>query len=193
MQQILETDQNESAERKLKPVVFSRGSYGNYYADDEWRQRLLLKAITITDKPDEWRKMIGVKTMAELYRTLDKLSMRKSYHKALSEEGIDFPFIIRGIKESCSSEKEDIKLKAYQTLLKSLGMDKYDDVSAEGGQNWEELLQAATEKEQENKTIIEKEKIIDIDAAYDVEQPHIPEFIVQKQAEEKVVGRTLYE
>jgi len=47
---------------------------------------LLLKALKVTQDPTELKKMIGVKTVAEVYRTLDKLSLRKEYHKALAEK-----------------------------------------------------------------------------------------------------------
>lgn len=190
--QTIETSNEKTpeSENKLKPVVFAKGSYGNYYADDEWRQKLLLKAITVTDDPNLWRKMIGVKTMAELHRTLDKLSIRKEYHEALSRSGINFDFIVGGIKESCFAEKEDTRLKAYQTLLKSLGMDKYEETTADSGRNWEEILSAASNKENAIEAPINTIKEI---TEYEVEQPKIPEFIQKKQQEEAEIGRQLYE
>lgn len=188
----IEDQKNEQEEpkNKLKPVVFAKGSYGNYYADDEWRQKLLLKAITVSDNPTIWKQMIGVKTMAELYRTLDKLSIRKEYHKALSNNGIDFDFIVSGIKNSCFAEKEDIRLKAYQTLLKSLGMEKYEEAAADSGKNWEEILSAASDKE--NAIEASSDIIKEVDE-YAVTQPEIPEFLKIKQKEEREIGRQLYE
>lgn len=188
--QTIETTEN-AEEKKLKPVVFAKGSYGNYYADDEWRQKLLLKAITVTDNPNMWKQMIGVKTMAEVARTLDKLSLRKEYHQALNKNGISFDFIVEGIKNSCFSEKDDIKLKAYQTLLKSLGMDKYEEADGSGGRNWEEILSAASDKENAiEASSMDPVKVI---GEYAVSQPEIPEFIRVKQEEEKEIGRSLYE
>ena len=188
--QTIKTSENED-EKKLKPVVFTKGSYGNYHADDEWRQKLLLKAITVSDNPNVWKQMIGVKTMAEVHRTLDKLSIRKEYHQALNKGGITFDFIVGGIKDSCFSEKDDIRLKAYQTLLKSLGMDKYEEAEAGSGRNWEEILSAASDKENAIEATASGDQRLIGD--YVVEQPIIPEFIKVKQAEEKEIGRQLYE
>lgn len=197
----MQTTEN-SKEKKLKPVVFAKGSYSNYYADDDWRQKLLLKAITVSDNPNVWKQMIGVKTMAEVQRTLDKLSLRKEYHQALTRSGISFDFIVEGLKNSCFAMKEDVRLKAYQTLLKSLGMDKYEETDGGGGRNWEEILSEASDKENaieisstgQFKEIGEAvPKPIEEIGEYEVEQPEIPDFIKEKQKEEKEIGKSLYE
>ena len=66
-------------EKKYKPVTFVKGEIG-YYRDNKLQQNLLLKAMQITDNPKELRKAIGVKAVADVVRTLDKLTIRKEYH-----------------------------------------------------------------------------------------------------------------
>jgi len=74
--------------KKLKPVTFIKGEY-NYSRQNDLQQKLLLKAMQVTSDPNELKKMAGLKTVADVYRTLDKLAMRKEYHEALSRQGID--------------------------------------------------------------------------------------------------------
>jgi len=175
--------------KKLKPVTFIKGEYRQYYAPNDFRQKLLLKAMTITDNPKEWRKMIGAKSMADVYRTLDKLALRKEYHEALLRLGIDFDYIVTGIKNIGETGKSDgVKLKAFETLLKSVGMDKYEDVK-ESAKDWEELIKEVEESKQLNpgdETAV-KEK------GYEVVEPKIPEEAQKKINEEKEIGQSLYE
>lgn len=102
---------------------------------------LLLKALKVTQDPKELKRMIGVRKVADVYRTLDKLSLRKEYHKALEDKGLTFDYIVQGIKDVATGKftKDDVKLKAFLALLKSLGMDKYEE-STTGGGSWEDLL-----------------------------------------------------
>lgn len=176
-------------EIKLKPVTFEKGQYINYYRQNDLQQKKLLKAIVVSDDPKQWRRMIGVKTMAEVYRTLDKLAIRKEYHEALSRQGIDFDIIIAGIKDiSMNAEKDDTRLKGYQTLLKSLGVDRYEDVK-EGSKDWEKLILEAAD---ENRALPEGDRKV-INTEYEVVQPEIPEDIKEIRKIDKELAKDLYE
>ena len=133
--------------KKLKPVVFIKGYY-NYHQNNELQQNILLKALQITSNPQELKQMIGVKTVAEVYRTLDKLSIRKEYHQALMRQGLDLDTIVSGIKaEGVSSKNSGVRLKAWTTLLKSVGLDEYKEADSESSKTWEDTLREIVEKE----------------------------------------------
>ena len=123
-------------------------------AQNTAQQLFLLKALQITKDPNELRKMIGVKTVAEVYRTLDKLAMRKEYHAALIRSGISLDFIVGGIKEiAVGGFKDSDKLNALKTLLTSLGMDKYEDDGGQTRGSWEEILLEKLEEEKKSKLL----------------------------------------
>ena len=135
---------------KLKPVTIINARYSRY-GQNTAQQIFLLKALSVTQDPEELRKMIGVKKVADVFRTLDKLALRKEFHTALAKQGIDFNYIVRGLKvEAESADKSADRIKVYQTLLKSLGMDKYDDAS-EGGGAWEETVMGKIKDTQRTK------------------------------------------
>lgn len=118
-----------------KPIIVS-SRQGSRSGANDLAQRILLKALSegVTDT-NELRKMAGLKSAADVYRTFDKMAMRREYHAALAECGIDFKYLVSGLKKICdNSESEKIKLKALEILLKSLGLDKYDKVE-EGGRS----------------------------------------------------------
>ena len=124
----------------MKPVIFLDG-LSEDHRDNTYAQSLLLKAISggVTD-PKELMKMSGIKTAAGVFRTLDKLAIRKEYHTALQNAGIDLDYVVRGIKNVCENAfKDSTKLDALKVLLKSIGLDKYD-VEDTSGKNWEELV-----------------------------------------------------
>jgi len=135
--------------------------------------------------------MIGVKHVADVFRTLDKMSMRKEYHTALAKQWLTFDYIVSGIKKIAdgSMVKDDVKLKAYTTLLKSLGMDKYEE-SSSGGWSWEDLLIDKSEKKIDE---IEGPKQDTVDADYEVVKPEMPERLKKKKEEETADAHRLYE
>jgi len=179
-------------EQKLKPVTFIKGGYGdNYYSANLAKQNLLLKAMAISSDPKDWKMAIGAKHMAEVYRTLDKLSIRKEYHQALVRQGISLDFIIGGVKKIAENAKDKTALAAFQTLLKSVGMDKYEDVKAET-RGWEDLILDANKKADEDETKgIEKSKVIE-SSDYTVVEPKMPQEILDKQAAEQELADGLY-
>jgi hypothetical protein len=177
--------------KNLKPVTFVNGPYSGGRArttQNTTQQILLLKAMTVTQDPKKLRQMIGVRTVADVFRTLDKMAMRKEYHKALSKLGIDFEYIIKGIKDVCeTAEKDDVRLKGYTTLLKSLGLDDYKEEGATDATGWEDILMKEMETRGTN-------KIIDsIPADYEVVTPKIPDSVKKQRALESAEGKSLYE
>ena len=172
---------------RLKPVMykskFSRANHNNT------QQMFLLKALKITQDPKKLREMMGVKTVAEVYRTLDKLAMRKEYHSALSDAGISFDYIVGGIKGIADEGfKDSDKLNAFKTLLKSVGMDDYKESATAATGTWEEAL---LEKiEEEKKTGV---KQLAAPPVYEVKQPVIPDSAKKKQDEEEEMTSSIYD
>jgi hypothetical protein len=127
--------------------------------------------------------------VAEVYRTLDKLAMRKEYHEALNRCGISFDYITKGIKGIADSgEKDADRLKAFQTLLKSVGMEKYDieTVGTEG--TWEEALLKKIEEEKADGGYIDSGL-----EPYKVIEPETPESEKIKQEDEAIVTGSIYD
>ena len=176
--------------KNLKPVTFIEGNY-NYYSQDDFRQRVLLKAMSVSDDPKVWMKMANLKKMADVYRTLDKLAIRKEYHEALVRTGFDLDKIVDGIKDIAENSSSDsTKLKGYQTILKSLGLDRYEKED-DKGKSWEETIIEYMEKEKQKKLDGVEEKSVDVD--YKVVIPDAPIAEKKKRADEEEVGRSLYE
>jgi hypothetical protein len=152
---------------------------------------LLLKAMKTTQDPKKLAQMSGIRTVAEVFRTLDKMAMRREFHRAFERLEIDFDFILKGIKEECTgASKASDRLKAYQILLRSLGMDSYKEKVTEGGGGWEEALQKISTKEngqeQLSLPVAEQEE-------YEVERPEIPDSVKQKRDLENKEGKGLYD
>lgn len=174
---------------RLKPVVFVKGRY-NFNREDKFKQNLLLKALQITTDPQKLKQMIGVKSVAEVFRTLDKLAIRKEYHQALFEHGLDLSTIVGGIKEIVQEgASEAIKLKGYQTLLKSLGLDRYDEDKDSSGQSWEDLIVKMSEAELLDKVETKELPVAD----YEVVIPETPKEEAEKRKKEEEIGKSLYE
>jgi len=172
-------------EKKLKPVVFVQGNYA-YNKQNTAQQVMLLNALKITQDPKKLKELIGVRTVAEVYRTLDKIAMRKEYHSALASKGLTFEYIVKNIKEVIdSADKDSDRLKGLSMILKSIGLDKYDE-SAIGGGSWEDALLEIKNKRIEEDNIREVKE-------YDVVAPEMPENVrIAKEIENKET-KGLYE
>lgn len=145
---------------------------------------MLVNALKLTKDPKKLKELIGVKTVAEVYRTLDKLAMRKEYHAALSRSGMSFDYVVENLKNLIDNGfKDSDKIKALGMLMKSIGMDKYEDQSIAGG-NWEDVILKEAAKEEEGVKIGEK---------YEVSIPKTPDALLKIKAKEKEVGKSLYE
>jgi len=172
-------------EKKLRPVIFEKGKYV-FHRQNAFQQNLLLKAMQVTTDPKELKKMTGIRTIAEVYRTLDKLAIRKEYHEALARQGLDLDFIVGGIKKLCvESSSDNVRLSGHKTLLKSLGLDEYKENAGDSGKSWEEAVREAAQEE------------VDIEAKeveeYEVIEPTIPEDEKEKRRLEQESGKNLYD
>lgn len=169
----------------LKPVVFVQGKYA-YNANNTTQQIMLLNALKITQDPKKLREIIGVKTVADVYRTLDKIAMRKEYHASLARKGITFDYIVDNVKNVIdSAEKDSDKLNGLKMLMASVGLDKYEESAINGG-SWEDaLLKINAETEAKG----EKPKIVE----YHVEEPKMPEHIRLAKEKANNEAKGLYE
>lgn len=168
--------------KKLKPITFIPGKYP-YYGEEKAKSLFLLNALRITQDPKKLRELIGVRTVAEVYRTLDKIVMRKEYHSALAEAGISFNYIVQKIKhEADTAEESKDRLAAIKTLLKSIGLDQYKESSIGGG-SWEDAL-----PQNENNSAPVKEV-----EDYEVVAPLIPDSVKKKQEQEKEDAKGMYD
>jgi len=156
-------------QKSLKPVIFVQGKYA-YNAQNTTQQIMLLNALKVTQDPKKLKELIGVKTVAEVYRTLDKISMRKEYHSALAKNGISFDYVVSGIKNEIeNADKASDRLAGLNMILKSLGMDKYEETTLGGG-SWEDaLLKINNDAEAKGEVIPVKE--------YSVIEPAMPEHL----------------
>lgn len=174
-------------DKKLKPVTFISGKYNHNYQNTT-QQIMLLKALKVTQDPKKLRELIGVKTVADVYRTLDKLAMRKEYHAALARSGISFDYIVGNLKNMADNGfKDSDKLKALQILLRSIGMDKYEEQGIQGG-GWEDALLKSNEEDEE-----EEETDVLPGGEYKVNIPQMPESLKKVKEKEKEIGKGLYE
>jgi hypothetical protein len=166
----------------LKPVIFESGY--SYHRNNKFQQNLLLKALAVTSDPKELRKMAGLKSVADVYRTLDKMSLRKEYHEALARQGISLDKIISGIRDIAEgSHSDSVRLKGYQTLLRSVGLDRYDEIE-DVGKGWEDILI----KQSQEKTALPQP-----DEDYKVIPPPMPEEERKRIESEKIEGKGLYD
>jgi hypothetical protein len=174
--------------KKLKPVVFVQGRYA-YNRQNTVQQMMLLKALRITQDPKKLRELMGVKTVAEVHRTLDKIAMRKDYHEALAENGITFDYIVSSIKDEIDgAEKSSDRLAGLKMLLQSVGMDKYAE-TAIGGGGWEDIIEKITKEDQEK---TENEKLAKV-VEYKVIEPEIPESVKKAKKQALVESSNLYD
>ncbi len=177
---------------KLKPVIFVQGQT-RFYAPNTYAQNILLRAMSdgITN-PNELRKMAGLKSAADVYRTLDKMAIRKEYHEALQRNGISLDYIVQGLQNIADNGNTDmVKLTSLNILLKSLGLEKYEKME-DSGKSWEDAVLTAVVKEEQSKlsdgkNIIEGETI-----EYEVNRPEMPESEKQQREDEAKMAKMLY-
>lgn len=193
--------ENENKEEpKLKPVTYTTA----YYTKGEQntaQQAALLEAMQKTDDPQKLKTMVGLRSVAEVYRTLDKMSMRREYHEALARAGVSFDFIVGGLKTVAETGYKDAdKVNALKVLLKSLGMEKYDVSDTPSGSTWEEMIMRNVGKSEAKQlpegtieigdAVVEEPE--DIFGDYEVVQPEAPDFIKRMEEKEDDMSSTLY-
>lgn len=173
--------------KKLKPIIYTSNTYAIGSAQHS-QQVILLKALQVTTDPKKLRQMMGVRTVAEVYRTLDKLAMRKEYHAALERSGISFDYITNGLKNIADTGfKDSDKLNALKVLLKSLGMEKYEASDQGSSGTWEEELLKTLEQKKEVKALSAP------DTEYDVKVPEMPEAMKKMRQKEAEITKGIYE
>lgn len=173
-------------QKKLKPIVTNNGKY-RFNAPQKSEQIILLKALQVTQDPKKLRQLMGVKTVADVYRTLDKMSIRKEYHEALSRAGFDLDKVVKGIADIAEgAEKDDTRLKAYQTILKSIGLDKYDSNDTPSGGTWEEELLKSVEATKDMALPAA------IEADYEVAPVEVPDKMKKLREEEDELTKSIY-
>ena len=170
---------------KLKPVIFVKGQYA-YNSQNTAQQLMLLKALKITQDPKKLRELIGVHTVADVYRTLDKIAMRKEYHSALAKAGITFDYIVSGIKtEIETAEKSSDRLAGLNMILKSIGLASYEE-TALGGGGWEDALLKIKEEAGDKGEVLTP-------IEYKVVEPQMPEHIRLAKEKANKESSGLYE
>jgi hypothetical protein len=161
----------------------------NKTSQNKTKQLFLLRALQVTQDPQKLKQMIGVKTVAEVYRTLDKLSMRKEYHESLANAGVSFDYLVKGMKNIAdTSEKDDTRLKALQTILKSVGLDKYDSEGGIGTGSWEDVLLKSIDEKKVNPQLTEGNAV----PVYEVKRPEMPESVKKIRSEEADLTSSIY-
>lgn len=174
-------------EIKLKPVVYHGSKKVKKTTNNVDDQSELLKAMQVTEDPNELRRLMGMRSVAEVYRTLDKISIRREYHDALARQGLSLDEIITGIRtEALQGDKSSDRIKAWQILLKSLGLDKYEDSSIAGGGSWEEVLQETIHEQQKSGEEVSE-------AEYEVVEPELPERVKKIREEEAELTESIYD
>lgn len=170
-------------ETKLKPVVFVQGKYA-YNTDNKTQQIMLLKALQITSDPKKLKEMIGVRTVAEVYRTLDKIQMRQEYHAALAKSGITFDYVVGNVKNVIdNAQKDSDKLAGLNMILKSIGLDKYEETAISGG-GWEDIIMKINKDTGGEAPPIKE---------YDVIEPPMPESVRLAKEKANQEAKGLYE
>lgn len=177
--------------KNLKPVIFVQGD-SQFYRPNYYAQQILMKALSdgITD-PKELMRVAGLNRVVDVYRSLDKLAIRKEYHEALARNGITFDYIVKGIKGVADDARSDsVRLHGLQTLLRSIGLEKYEQQD-DSGKTWEEIILKAIDKEDEDKDSMDviEGKIEE----YKVDAPQIPNEEKEDRKRERKIGKGLYE
>ena len=174
--------------RKKPLIIFdnSNDPRGKAYKNNVRQQNMLLRGMLLTPTFVDAAKFAGFKRAADAIRTLDRLTMRADYHNALSEEGIDLNYIVKGIKAQADGENSGmVKLRAYQILLKSLGLENYAK-DEETGKGWEDTLLGYVKKQAALPEITSTAK------AYEVTRPAIPDSAKLRKKDDEL-GKELYE
>ena len=116
------------------------------------------------------------------------MAIRREYHEALANAGMTLDYVVGEIKDIIGKTNSDgTKLKALQTILRSIGLDKYEK-QEDSGKTWEEvILKAIEEKDRASVEVIEIST-----EEYEVKQPKIPESAKNRMEEEKKLADELY-
>jgi len=161
---------------------------------------MMLRALQVTSDPKKLKQMLGLHSVAQVYQTLDRLSIRKEYHNALQAAGLDMGSIVNKLKHlTLYAEDEGVQLRATLAILKSLGLEKYEN-DAEAGGSFEQELLKTLEKQKEVPAQAKAENVIDSGELpkefqiedYEVNVPEIPDSMKQLRKNEDDLTKRLY-
>jgi len=173
----------------MKPIVFAKSNKKKYQST-KLQENMLLRAFSETDDITTLKNVAKFHTEADVMRAMDKISIRKEYHDALVRNGLTIDQIVRHINTIVlTSTSDKVKTTLLGMLLKSIGLDKYDD-SESSGKNWEQLLLDVVEKQADTPLLETSEKGKN---RYEVVTPPVPESYKNNRKEEDDFGRSLYD
>jgi hypothetical protein len=180
---------------RKKPLIIydqSNDPRGRSYRDNINQQNLLFKGMLLKPSLVGAAEYAGIKRTVDLYQTMDRLALRKDLHLALSDEGIDLRYIVKGIKGLADgAELDSVRLESYKTFLRALGLDKFVK-DEEGSKGWEDAVAGYIKKKEiadASLTALEVPK----DGGYQVTAPKIPESAQKARKAEETLGKELYE
>ena len=178
--------------QKLKPAIFIGGADRSYNSPKYFQQNIVLKMLPYADSLNELRKMAGIKSNAEVIRTLDKLAIRQEYHRSLADNQLSLDYIVKGLKEVCDTTSSDkVKSNTLFGLLRSLGLEKYEAIE-QGGGSWEDIMLKIMDKQEATKKDGVKNSEI-IDGEYEVIQPETPPEEVERRRKNTEIEKSIYE
>lgn len=167
-------------------TVFVSGEYGAVQKGAT-RQLQFLKAMNIAQDPKRFRQIIRARAAVDVFRTLDKIALRKEWMAALERNQLDLDSILQVLKQEMydPDARGSDRIKAAQIILKSLGLEKYEDASISGGTWEDEIVKIADQGLKQISPGAVPE--------YEVKQPEIPESVKKQRKEQNDLGRALYE
>lgn len=169
-------------EEKPLPPLFFPTSKSVDKSPAIYAQQVILDALSKGETdPKKLAEIAGFKRVADVYLTLDKLSLRKEFHAALGRAGVSLDLIAAKLRGVLDNTDHEVQLKAISLLLKSIGLEKYEE-SEEVGRPWEDVVLAAAKDMKETEP-----------GRYEVELPEMPEDLKKKKESEKQEGQELYE
>ena len=176
----------KTTQSTIRPTVFVSGEYGRA-KESATRQLQFLKAMNIAQDPKRFKQIIRARAAVDVFRTLDKIALRKEWMAALERNELDLDSVLQVLKNEMTDPdaKGSDRIRAAQIIIKSLGLDKYEDSSISGGTWEDEIVKIA---DQGLKTISPG-----IVPEYEVTQPVIPESVKKQRKEQNDLGRALYE
>lgn len=162
-------------------------SRGKSIKSDVKTENRLLRGIIL--HPGSFKsaaKFAGIRNMADAYRTLDRLALRRDYQEALSRHGVDMDFIVTEVKGlAIAADLDSTRLNALRMLMRSMGLDSYGK-EEEGAQGWEKTISSAVVKNKVSPQLSGP-------APYEVNRPVMPASLTQERKDEADLGKELYE
>ena len=107
------------------PVVFVSGDYGRTQKSAS-QQLMLLRALNVAEDPKRFKEIIRARAAVDVFRTLDKLAIRKEWHAALQRKGLDLDTIIDVLKqEMLQGDKSSDRISAAKTIMENKISQRY--------------------------------------------------------------------